>query len=106
MARELVTQKGVGDYTSAVWKAVQEQHARPLPPSSTIDDRGYVAPPALELVRINGTAGGLLFGSPMPKGLPSKGSRWGAHCRNRLPIVAVRNSNAGRSAEWLAFADG
>jgi hypothetical protein len=40
MARELVTQKGGGDYTSAVWKAVQEQHARPLPPSSTIDDPG------------------------------------------------------------------
>jgi len=37
-ARELVTQKGVGDSASAIWKALQEQHARLLPPSSTLDD--------------------------------------------------------------------
>jgi hypothetical protein len=34
MARELVTQRGVGESASAVWKAVQEQHARLLPASS------------------------------------------------------------------------
>ena len=39
MARELVTQKGVGDSASAVWKAVQEQHARLLPASSTLRRR-------------------------------------------------------------------
>jgi hypothetical protein len=67
MARELVTQKGVGDSASAIWKAVQEQHARLMPPSSTFDGAEHVASLPLEGVGFNGTAGGLLFGSPMPK---------------------------------------
>jgi hypothetical protein len=72
MARELVTQKGVGDSASAVWKAVQEQHARSLPPSSTLDDAEHVAPLPLESVGGNGTASVLVFGSPMPKESPSR----------------------------------
>ena len=70
MARELVTQKGVGDSASAIWKAVQEQHARLLPPSSTLDAE-HVAP-ATELVGVNGTVSGLVFGSPMPKESPRR----------------------------------
>ena len=31
MARELVTEKGVGESAASVWKAVQEQHSRLLP---------------------------------------------------------------------------
>ena len=72
MARELVTQKGVGDSASAIWKAVQEQHARLLPPSSTLDDGEHAAPPPSELVGVNGTASGLVFGSPMPKESPGR----------------------------------
>jgi len=72
MARELVTQKGVGDSASAVWKAVQEQHARLLPPSSTLNDAEHVAPLAPERVGVNGTASGLVFGSPMPKESPRR----------------------------------
>jgi hypothetical protein len=41
MARELVTQRGVGESASAVWKAVQEQHARiQVRTSGTDDDNG------------------------------------------------------------------
>ena len=72
MARELVTQKGVGDSASAIWKAVQEQHARLLPPSSTLDDAEHVAPVPQEFVGVNGTASGLVFGSPMPKESPRR----------------------------------
>jgi hypothetical protein len=72
MARELVTQKGVGDSASAVWKTVQEQHARLLPPSSTLDDAEHVAPLPVENVGVNGTASGLLLGSPMPKESPRR----------------------------------
>jgi len=72
MARELVTQKGVGDSASAVWKAVQEQHARLLPPSSTLDDAEHVAPLAPERVGVNGTANGLVFGSLIPKESPRR----------------------------------
>lgn len=72
MARELVTQKGVGDSASAVWKAVQEQHARLLPPSSTLDDAEHVAPLAPERVGVNGTASGLVFGSPMLQESPRR----------------------------------
>ena len=77
MARELVTQKGVGDSASAIWKAVQEQHARLLPPSSELDHAEHVATEAPERVGVNGTAGGLVFGSPMPKESP----------RRKLPVV-------------------
>jgi hypothetical protein len=71
-ARELVTQKGVGDSASAIWKALQEQHARLLPPSSTLDDGEHAAPPPSELLGVNGTASGLVFGSPMPKESPRR----------------------------------
>jgi hypothetical protein len=71
MARELVTQKGVGDSASAIWKAVQEQHARLLPPSPTLDAK-HVAPLAAEFVGVNGAASGLVFGSPMPKESPRR----------------------------------
>jgi hypothetical protein len=51
---------------------VQEQHARLLPPSSTLDDVEQVAPLAPERVGVNSTASGLLFGSPMPKEPPHR----------------------------------
>ena len=38
MARELVTEKGVGESAASVWKAVQEQHARLLPASSSHEE--------------------------------------------------------------------
>jgi hypothetical protein len=71
MARELVTQKGVGDSASAIWKAVQEQHARLLPPSST-SDAEHVTPLAPERVGGNGAASVLVFDSPMPKESPRR----------------------------------
>src|SRR5205807_3207526 len=51
---ELVTQRGVGESASAVWKAVQEQHARLLPASSVLDEElgeELVASPFDEVVR-------------------------------------------------------
>jgi superfamily II DNA or RNA helicase len=38
MARELVTEKGVGESAASVWKAVQEQHSRLLPPSPAVEE--------------------------------------------------------------------
>ena len=39
MARELVTEKGVGESAASVWKAVQEQHSRLLPASIRLRGR-------------------------------------------------------------------
>jgi hypothetical protein len=65
MARELVTQRGVGESASAVWKAVQEQHARLLPASSvpeeTLQEEPFVGP-SNEVVTLDGTGAALVFG--------------------------------------------
>jgi hypothetical protein len=53
MARELVTEKGVGESAASVWKAVQEQHARLLPASPSHEEeieQEFVASPLNELV--------------------------------------------------------
>ena len=70
MARELVTQRGVGESASAVWKAVQEQHARLLPASSPIEEEvtaELVAGPFNELVAVDGAAPALVFGARLEK---------------------------------------
>src|SRR5260370_6358903 len=66
MARELVTQRGVGESASAIWKAVQEQHARLLPASSVLNEelREELVPgPFDEVVAVDGTATALVFGA-------------------------------------------
>jgi hypothetical protein len=80
MARELVTQKGVGESASAVWKAVQEQHARLLPAASALDDElteELVAPPLTEVVPVDGSAKAAVFGARVEKDSP-----------RRRPVVA------------------
>jgi hypothetical protein len=75
MARELVTQKGVGESASAVWKAVQEQHARLLPAAPVIDEElreELVAEPFNEVVAADGTAMGLVFGARPEKESPRR----------------------------------
>jgi hypothetical protein len=66
MARELVTQKGVGESAASVWKAVQEQHARLLPASSPDEEeieQESAGPPLNELVADTGPTPGLIFGT-------------------------------------------
>jgi hypothetical protein len=75
MARELVTQRGVGESASAVWKAVQEQHARVLPASSVLDEElreEPVAGPFDEVVAVDGTAAALVFGARPEKESPRR----------------------------------
>src|SRR5258708_10147652 len=70
MARELVTQRGVGESASAVWKAVQEQHARLLPASSALKEElreELVAGPLDEVVAADPTATALVFGARLDK---------------------------------------
>jgi hypothetical protein len=66
MARELVTEKGVGESAASVWKAVQEQHARLLPAVSSHEEESEsesVGPPLSELVPTAGPTNGLIFGT-------------------------------------------
>jgi hypothetical protein len=75
MARELVTQRGVGESASAVWKAVQEQHARLLPASSAFEEEireELVAEPFNEAVTVDGTATALVFGERVEKESPRR----------------------------------
>jgi len=75
MARELVTQRGVGESASAVWKAVQEQHARILPTSSVLGEElreELVAGPFAEVVAVHGTVPALVFGEPLEKESPRR----------------------------------
>ena len=69
------TQKGVGESASAVWKAVQEQHARLLPAAHVIDEElreNLVAEPFNEVVTVDGTALGLVFGARPEKESPRR----------------------------------
>ena len=75
MARELVTQRGVGESASAVWKAVQEQHVRLLPASSVLDEElreEQVAGPFDEVVTVDGAAAALAFGERLEKESPRR----------------------------------
>ena len=75
MARELVTQRGVGESASAVWKAVQEQHARLLPTASALDEElreAPVAEPFGEVVAVDGAAAALVFGARLEKESPRR----------------------------------
>ena len=60
MARELVTEKGVGESAASVWKAVQEQHARLLPAGSSHEEEiePESGPPLSELVPAPGPTNG------------------------------------------------
>ena len=70
MARELVTQKGVGESAASVWKAVQEQHARLLPASPSHQEeteQEFVGSPFNELVAAAGPTNGLIFGTRLER---------------------------------------
>ena len=70
MARELVTEKGVGESAASVWKAVQEQHARLLPAVSSHEGESEsesVGPPLSELVPAAGPTNGLIFGTRLQR---------------------------------------
>jgi len=70
MARELVTQKGVGESAASVWKAVQEQHARLLPATPSHEEeveQEFAGSPFNELVAAGGPANGLIFGTRLER---------------------------------------
>jgi superfamily II DNA or RNA helicase len=70
MARELVTEKGVGESAASVWKAVQEQHARLLPSVSSREEESepeFVGAPLIELIPAPGPTNGLVFGTRLEK---------------------------------------
>ncbi|HXI40018.1 MAG TPA: hypothetical protein VNH83_08570, partial [Bryobacteraceae bacterium] len=75
MARELVTQRGVGESASAVWKAVQEQHARLLPASSVPNEENreeLVEGTFDEVVAVDDRAASLVFGARLEKESPRR----------------------------------
>jgi hypothetical protein len=70
MARELVTEKGVGESAASVWKAVQEQHSRLLPDSPSFEDESaeeFAASPHNGLVTFATTPKDLIFGTRLEK---------------------------------------
>jgi superfamily II DNA or RNA helicase len=70
MARELVTEKGVGESAASVWKAVQEQHSRLLPDSPAFEGESaeeFAASPHNGLVTFATTPKDLIFGTRLEK---------------------------------------
>ena len=70
MARELVTEKGVGESAASVWKAVQEQHSRLLPASPALEEESaedFAASPHNGLVTFAATPKDLIFGTRLEK---------------------------------------
>ena len=65
----------LGESASAVWKAVQEQHARLLPASPALDEElreERVAGAFNEVVAVDGTAAALVFGARLEKESPRR----------------------------------
>jgi hypothetical protein len=70
MARELVTEKGVGESAASVWKAVQEQHSRLLPASPAFEEESaeeFVASTHNGLVTFAATPKDLIFGTRLDR---------------------------------------
>jgi len=70
MARELVTEKGVGESAASVWKAVQEQHSRLLPASPALEEESaedIAAATHNGLVTFATTPKDLIFGTRLEK---------------------------------------
>jgi superfamily II DNA or RNA helicase len=70
MARELVTEKGVGESAASVWKAVQEQHSRLLPDSPSFEEESaeeFAASPHNGLVTFATTPKDLIFGTRLDR---------------------------------------
>jgi hypothetical protein len=70
MARELVTEKGVGESAASVWKAVQEQHSRLLPDSPAVEEESredFAVSTHNGLVTFAATPKDLIFGSRLEK---------------------------------------
>ena len=70
MARELVTEKGVGESAASVWKAVQEQHARLMPIPSLHEEEteaDLIKPPHGEEGSASSQTNGLIFGTRLER---------------------------------------
>jgi superfamily II DNA or RNA helicase len=70
MARELVTEKGVGESAASVWKAVQEQHSRLLPDSPSFEEESaeeFAASPHNGLLTFATTPNDLISGTRLEK---------------------------------------
>jgi hypothetical protein len=75
MARELVTEKGVGESAASVWKAVQEQHARLLPASPSREEEieeELTGSPLNELAAAADPTKGLIFGTRFEREPPRR----------------------------------
>jgi len=75
MARELVTEKGVGESAASVWKAVQEQHARLLPASPSREEEieeELTGSPLNELAAAADPTKGLIFGTRLEREPPRR----------------------------------
>jgi hypothetical protein len=71
MARELVTERGIGESANEVWRQIQAEHSRPQPaPTPNIDETTPEPPLLVPMFHIQVTANAPKFGSPPPSERP------------------------------------
>lgn len=70
MARELVTEKGIGESAATVWRQIQAEHSNTAPPAiinpeqePAIEDVPLTAPLVTQVMTIPAVANALKFGS-------------------------------------------
>ena|ERR1700687_2644590 len=71
MARELVTERGIGESANEVWRQIQAEHSRPQPaPMPSIDDTTPEPPLSAPMFHIQVSVNAPKFGSRTPSERP------------------------------------
>ena len=75
MARELVTERGIGEPADAVWRQIQAEHGRMISPTPvtpeplpSMEDVRPTAPTAIPVLSVPVAINALKFGSRPPSG--------------------------------------
>jgi hypothetical protein len=96
MARELVTERGIGESANEVWRQIQAEHSRPLPvPMARIEEATTLGePPLVASFNIPANVDALKFGARPPSERPLRrkshcwrmfSSRFSDDWRSRVP---------------------
>ncbi len=79
MARELVTERGVGESAAAVWRQIQTEHSNILAPATitpepppVIEDAPLTTPLVTPALTVSAVLNALKFGSRPPSARPVK----------------------------------
>jgi hypothetical protein len=85
MARELVTERGIGESANEVWRQIQAEHSRPQPaPTPSIDDTTLRESPLIAPFNIPVSVDAPKFGSRAPSNRPVR--------RKEAPLPDVQYS--------------